>query len=133
MYKIKDLIPKRYPLRDTNKLESEEDVSKLDMIPENIIMVKIFYDNAGLTRSWHKGCAPKEIINGVADAFGYDVKALERQPVPCPFCKAFVEMEHCYISDKKEYYLVCDDCGYCSCHVESESEAIRLHNQIAGR
>jgi hypothetical protein len=75
----------------------------------------------------------EELMIAIAKEQGYDVVKREPEIAPCPFCKAFVEMEHCYISDKKEFYLVCDDCGYCSCHVESESEAIRLHNKLAGR
>jgi hypothetical protein len=123
------------PVRDTNKLESEEDVSDEGVIwrDEHIKICSL----DGFDDTYYIGSTtdPERYVFLTDEQLAAckDAVVKREQIAPCPFCKAFVEMEHCYISDKKEFYLVCDDCGYCSCHVESESEAIRLHNQIAGR
>jgi hypothetical protein len=115
------------------------------MVPENISMVKISYSNGGITRPWHKGCAPEDTIKGVADAFGYDVDVVKRQPeiAPCPNpeCgnKNLIIPDHSGLD--KMIFVLCEQCGYRSPYAFwvnkgkefARAEAIRLHNNLAGR
>ena len=71
------------PSSNTDELDKPvSDTYKLDMVPENISQVKIIYGGGGLTKSWHRGCSPKEVIEGVAGAFGFEVLKVKQKIEP---------------------------------------------------
>jgi Zn ribbon nucleic-acid-binding protein len=62
---------------------------------------------------------------------GYDVVKREEEIAPCPFCGG--ECDVFYECDDVANMVECERCGYRSRFANTSSEAIRLHNQIAGR
>jgi hypothetical protein len=85
---------------------------------------------------WNKNEA-LEIADAIRDY--YDV--VKRQPeiakCPNPECVMSPQKLLCYAYvdgyGEHNYHVACSGCGYIAPHAKTESEAIRLHNQIAGR
>jgi len=48
-------IPLNEPIENIEQLENKEKVNRIDMTPENIVEVKIFFGDGGITRNWKKG------------------------------------------------------------------------------
>jgi len=67
------------------------------------------------------------------DHEGYDVVKREPEIAPCPFCGGECHSIFDIADDDYPYRIMCTECRYNSKRTYLESEAIRLHNQIAGR
>ena len=70
------------------------------------------------------------------DQQGYDVIKREPEIAPCPNPECVIdqlELEDCVVADAYRFYLYCHKCDYSSPLSKTKTEAIRLHNLIAGR